>query len=170
MTTTVHQDINGTQYTQDYQGGAALVRTQAPGTLETRTVLFDEEADGVAFSAGVLTVAAANLITLNNFTTGKKRCRITAHFADGGIPFIPFILASLNAPDDVTAASRLSVTPTQENGTGNADTRHRIMSQFANVIEWNLEGTDSTIDRVDLVGVASNLTGTADVLLSVEVW
>lgn len=151
-------------------GATSISVNGPPGTLETRTALFDAEADGVAFAAGVLTIAAANLLTFTGFTTGKKRCRISYHVAEGGIPFVPFVLVSINAADDATAASRLSVTPTQENGTGTSDTRHRIISQQLNVIEYNLEGTDATVDRIDLAGVASNLTGTADSLVLIEVW
>lgn len=158
--------------------GAPAVKTVAEiqqplGAVETRTFTFDEEAQGVALSNGTLTVAAANLCTADSFTSGKKRCRITFHTEDGGIPFMHMIIATLNAGDDATAATRLSIaTEVTENSTASADSKKRVISPFSPLIEWDLTGTLSTIDRVDLVGVASSLTGTGTtvVLANIEVW
>lgn len=80
------------------------------------------------------------------------------------------VVATLNAPDDGTALSRLTYADVTAGGTGSSDTAQRTVSRSAPVIEWDLTDTDSTVDRIDLGGWLDSGTGTGVVYLTVEVW
>jgi hypothetical protein len=160
--------VTGLPVAQNYVDGAAKVTTLgSPGTLETRTIFYNADADCIAVAA---TAIAGNLTTLDTFTAGKKRCRLTYHMESGAIPFAGQVAITLNAGDDTTAASRLTITDVSEAGTGSVDTRQRFLSATAPVIEYALTGTDSTITRIDAIGYLSAGIGAGNVIISVEVW
>ena len=151
----------------DVTAGSANVRTLGqPSTLETRTFTIGADTDCFTDPTAPL---ASELITGNSFTAGKKRCRLTYH-ADQGVPFASVVLATINAGDDATALSRLTYADVSAGSTGSIDTRQRMVSRQSPVIEWNLEGTDATIDRIDMGGILDSGTGAGVVYLLVEVW
>ena len=141
-----------------------------PGALETRTVTFDAAADMPADPTNNANVLA-DLVTLDSFASGKKRCRVSFHGDIGITTFARGALVTINAGDDVEAANRLTITDVTGAGTGSADTAQRMVSYQQPVIEYNLEGTDATIDNVYLIGLVTGGTGAAGTAyVSVEVW
>ena len=165
---TYHMSANGAGTEQDPFIVTNRI-SDSPGTLETRTVVIDS-GESLTPTAGAFTAAAANLATLSGFTAGKKRCRLTLHVDMTAIPHAQMVFATLNAGDDVTAAARLSLASMGPGDTGTADTRQRIASQTQPQIEWDLTGTESDVQRIDIIGVDIGGTNVSPAIVSVEVW
>ena len=166
---TERQDSSGNEYMAvgEYTGGENHVRLSgSPGTLETRTLTIG--ADGDCFTTPTAPIAA-ELITADSFTAGKKRCRITYH-ADQGVPFASMVLVTVNASDDANALARLTYVDVSAGGTGSIDTQQRSISRTSPVIEYDFSGTSSTVDRIDMGGILDAGTGAGVVYLTVEVW
>lgn len=151
------------------------VQLQQPvGSLETREITINSGADIFTTKTAPL---AAELITITPEVVGKKRCRITwntqgysyVQSATSDIPLAAICVATINAGDDLTALARLAYV---DKGVGDhtADARKRMLSESNTMIEWDLTGTDGTIDRIDIGAYAPTDTGTIPVYLSVEIW
>lgn len=134
-------------------GDAALVRTiGVPGILETRTGAIS---DGGDVFTDVTAPAFGEIITFNSFSAGKKQCNVTYHppdyIAEFSIPTCFGLIMTLNADDDINAQSRLTITNVGGGDTGAIDTRQRFVKEITK--GWNLEGTDPTIQRLDIGGL-----------------
>jgi len=151
-------------------GGSVHVRTSgSPGILEIASAVFNNAADAVAFGS----IVAGSVIQLTDWAAGKQRCRITYNHEAGAIPFAAFVAVSLNDTSATAAAESMKITDVSlgashsVNGTNNGG---RLVSAANPVIEYNLEGTDGTIDDVWLAGIDPAGTGAGLVIVTVEVW
>jgi hypothetical protein len=153
---------------QEGTAGAAHVRTMGvAGSLETRTLTIGADTDCVTNKTAPV---AAELLTCGSFDAEKKRCRITWHSEQGGVPFAAVAAVALNSSGDSDALIRLDYVDVSAGDTGDIDTQQRLISKDSPVIEYNLEGTASTIDRIDIVGWLADGTGAVPVYFLVEVW
>lgn len=150
--------------------GAASVRsTGSPGTLETITFTCNAATDCITSAAGPVTT---ELCLASGFATGKKRARFTFHAQNGtGVPHAAGALITLNAGDETTAIARL----TQADNTPQAAYRTAFMearrvSQLNPIAEFNLEGTDATVDDIAVGFVLPTGTGADTCYVTVEVW
>ena len=152
---------------QMFIDGSAQVRASGqPGTLETRTFTIGSDTDCFTNKAAPL---AAEIIGAT-FSAGSKRCRLTWHSEQGGVPFAAAVAVALNAGNAGTAVSRLTYVDVSVGDVATTDTRQRFLSINNPVIEYNLEGTDSTIDDIFVGGYLADGTGAVPVYISVEVW
>lgn len=161
-------------------GGATSINDSGPaGYVETRTVIFNAEADGVAYTTGTLAVVVGNIATLSGFAAGKKRARLTYHAEGGVLPYVGFVFATLNPGDIVAAAANLSLLAGQSTSadpsvvqanTFNVDDAKRVLSETQPVVEWDLQQSNSDVTEIYLVGLQHTGAGAGLVMVSAEVW
>lgn len=172
--TKLMDSATGNAVPQKSTNGRAHVTYSGEGTLETRDITID--AAGDLFTDPTAPVAA-ELVTIDTITAGKKHCRITWHCqaipyvqsATSDIPVAAFGVATINASDDANAIDRLTLANT---GVGDlsTNTRKRMFSAQNPVIEWDFSLGESTVDRVDLGFIPPTDTGAIPVYVSVEIW
>lgn len=170
----------GVAWIPKFIGGAARVCDSGPaGYVETRTVIFNAETDGVAYTTGTLTIAVGNVATLNGFATGKRRARLTYHNEAGVLPYVSFVLATINSGDIVAAAQNLSFLAGQSTSSDpsvvqanvfGVDDAKRVLSAAQPVIEWDLQQGDTDVTEIYLVGLQHTGAGAGLVMISAEVW
>lgn len=169
-----------TGWNQIGAGGTAFMHDSGPaGYVETRTVIFNAEADGVAYTTGTLAIVVGNIATLSGFAAGKKRARLTYHAEGGVLPYVSFVFATLNPGDIVAAAANLSLLAGQSTSsdpsvvqanTFNVDDAKRVLSQDQNVVEWDLQQSNTDVTEIYLVGLQHTGVGAGLVMVSAEVW
>ncbi len=155
----------------DFIKGAASVRAiGTAGTLETRTITFNAAADMPTDSTNSALVLA-KLVTIDNIPSGTQRARLTFHGDSDIVTFARAVLAAINSPDDITSANRLTIVDVTGGGSASSDSKQRMISKSAPIIEYNLEGTGADISSITLVGVLTAGTGAVGTVnVSVELW
>lgn len=143
------------------------------GVVEYVDVFFNAATEMPDYAQLISGVPVADVIKITGFTTGKKRCRISyIPLEDLGIPFAIGVRATLNSPDSLDAAAKLTIT--DNTGGATVSPLEGAVPQTAckqkPVIEWDLTGTDYDIDDIYLIGVAPDGAGASDVLVTIEVY
>jgi len=125
-------------------------------------VLFDNAPASVAISSGVVSFAAANLVTLTySSALGYTHYRVKGTLF--GTTTQEYAVMTINADDDTDAANKLSHTMTPDDSIGGP-------SIFPDVIEEGL--SEDVITRIDIAVAASGTLPLADngMIVIVEVW
>lgn len=155
------------------EDGVAQVTTAgAPADWERRTATIDGADDVITDLSAPL---ADELITFDNFKTGAKKAIITFNVqaqAAGNAASVPFaaaVMVALNCSDDGEAVQRFTLVDVGAGDTGSVDVQHDIISAQEWKLEIDLTGTDSTVDRIDLGGIAPVGTGALPVYINIKV-
>jgi len=111
----------------------------------------------------------AEIFIINNFKTGAKFATITFNYQEGGIPYTPMVMVSLNASDIGTAIQRFTVTDIAAGGTSTTNQGQPAVSAQKAVLELSTFGTDATIDTIHLGALAPTGTAVNPVTITIEV-
>lgn len=152
-------------------GGDAHVNADGPaGDLWTKTLTIDGTGDIFTDPTAPLDAEMFKI----TIPAGKKRLRVRWHqelpAATSAIPYASAAVATINAPDDATALSRLTVVNNGVGSVSTSDDRHRMLSAAEPILQWDTQKTDIDITKLHLGGLPNVGTGAIPIRITVEAW
>ena len=155
--------------------GAPHVRTiGAAGTLEVITFTCNAATDCITDLTAPVTT---EICLADSFTAGKKRVRFTFHnqqYNAGNAAGTPHAAGAFVTVNNGTEAEAIARFTTADNGPSATPYTtflvRRMISPNMPIAEFNLEGTDATVDDVAVGFILPTGTGSDAVRVDVEVW